>query len=202
MNKKALLLDRRNFIYGAGLALGLPWMETFAATKTKTNATPKRFFSVYTPDGVGLPLKEDPAWKDWSWFPQGGEKDFKLTKVLDVLEPLRNEITIYSGLSHPAHRNVHGHSNADQYLTAANYGGHGHYKNTVSLDQVYANYIGEKTRHASLVMSTNGGTGAPRGTQTSSFNIDGRAIPAMNRPKQIFDMLFVFLLCIPSHIGF
>lgn len=191
MNKKSFSLNRRSFIQGAGVALGLPWMETFAAKTGTSSKTPRRFFSVYHPDGVGLPLKEDPAWKDWFWFPHGGEKDFKLTKVLDVLEPLRNEITIYSGLSHPAHRAIHGHSNADQYLTAANYGGQGGYKNTISMDQVYANHIGEQTRYSSLVMSTNGGTGGPRGAQTSSFNAQGRGIPAMNQPKQIFDSLFV-----------
>ena len=114
-----------------------------------------------------------------------------MTKVLDVLEPLRKEITIYSGLSHPAVRKVHGHSNADQYLTAAATGGHGPYKNSISVDQVYANHIGDMTRHASLVMSTNGGIGGPRGAQTQSFNKQGRPIPAMNKPKQIFDMLFV-----------
>lgn len=189
MNNKTFSLNRRKFLHGAGVALALPWMETFASKKV--NNTPKRFFSVYHPDGVGLPLKEDPAWKDWSWFPHGGEKDFKFTKVLDVLEPLRNDITIYSGLSHPACRKVHGHSNADQYLTGANTGGGGTYKNSISLDQVYANHIGDQTRHSSLVMSTNGGTGGPRGAQTQSYNRQGRAIPAMNKPKQIFDMLFV-----------
>ena len=188
MNKTHFSINRRKFLQGTGLALALPWMETFAAGNV--SKTPKRFFSVYHPDGVGLPLKKDPAWKDWSWFPEGGEKDFRLTKVLDVLEPLRENITIYSGLSHPGHRSVHGHSNADQYLTGATYGGFGDYKNTISMDQVYANHIGEFTRHSSLVMSTNGGTGAPRGAQTSSFNAQGRAIPAMNKPKQIFDMLF------------
>ena len=40
-------------------------------------------------------------------------------------------------------------------------------------------------------MSTNGGIGGPRGAQTQSFNREGRPIPAMNKPKQIFDMLFV-----------
>ena len=40
-------------------------------------------------------------------------------------------------------------------------------------------------------MSTNGGVGGPRGAQTQSFNKQGRPIPAMNRPKQIFDTLFV-----------
>ena len=191
MNKNTVSLDRRRFLYGAGIALSLPQFETFASTNPNPKDTPKRFLSVYHPDGVGLPLKSDPAWKDWSWFPRGGERDFELTKVLDVLEPLRSEITIYSGLSHPAVRRVHGHSNADQYLTGAATGGHGPYKNSISVDQAIAAHTGEFTRHTSLVMSTNGGIGAPRGAQTQSFNQEGRPIPAMNKPKQIFDMLFV-----------
>ena len=191
MSNKAASLHRRSFLRASGLALALPWLETFAADPPASDDTPKRFVSIYHPDGVGLPLKTDPAWKDWSWFPRGGEKDFRLTRVLDVLEPLRNEITIYSGLSHPAVRKVHGHSNADQYLTGAATGGHGSYRNSISIDQVYAAQAGEFTRHASLVMSTNGGIGGPRGAQTQSFNRQGRPIPALNKPKQIFDMLFV-----------
>ncbi len=191
MNLNPLALNRRNFLRGAGLALALPWFETFAADAPKNLSAPKRFFSVYHPDGVGMPLKADPAYNDWSWFPRGSEKDFTLSRVLDVLEPLRSDITIYSGLSHPAARTVHGHSNADQYLTGAPTGGDGPYKNSISLDQVYAAQVGDLTRHASLVMSTNGGTGAPRGSVTSSFNQQGRPIPSLNQPKQIFDMLFV-----------
>ena len=191
MSHKSVTLSRRAFLRGAGVALALPWFETFAAGGLTKDETPKRFVSIYHPDGVGLPLKSDPAWNDWSWFPRGGEKDFEFTKVLDVLEPLRSDVTIYSGLSHPAARNVHGHSNADQYLTGAPIGGHGPYQNSISLDQAYAEHAGDFTRHSSLVMSTNGGIGGPRGAQTQSFNRDGRAIPAMNRPKQIFDLLFV-----------
>ncbi|MFM8218650.1 MAG: DUF1552 domain-containing protein, partial [Planctomycetaceae bacterium] len=159
MNKQTQLLSRRTFLQGTGIALALPWLESFAMGAAPVDETPRRFLSVYHPDGVGLPLKADPAWSDWSWFPRGGERDFVLTKVLDVLEPLRSDITIYSGLSHPHARNVHGHSNADQYLTGAPIGGHGPYRNTISLDQAYAEHAGELTRHASLVMSTNGGVG-------------------------------------------
>ena len=191
MNDKSVLQSRRTFLHGTGIALALPWFETFAVGGPIQDQTPRRFVSVYHPDGVGLPLKSDPAWSDWCWFPRGGEKDFQLTKVLDVLEPLRSDITIYSGLSHPAARYVHGHSNADQYLTGAPIGGHGPYRNTISLDQVYAEHAGDFTRHSSLVMSTNGGVGGPRGAQTQSFNREGRPIPAMNKPKEIFDLLFV-----------
>ena len=190
MNLLSSRLQRRTILRGAGISLALPWFETYAKEGSAADSTPRRFLSVYHPDGVGLPLKEDPAWKDWSWFPRGGESDFELTKVLDVLEPLRSDITIYSGLSHPAVRKVHGHSNADQYLTAADTKGHGPYRNSISLDQVIAQHAGEFTRHSSLVMSTNGGVGGPRGAQTQSFNREGRPIPAMNKPKQIFDLLF------------
>jgi hypothetical protein len=138
-----------------------------------------------------MPRHDEPAGQDWSWFPQGGERYFRLTKVLDVLEPLRNEITIYSGLSHPAVRKVIGHANADQYLTGADTGSHGPYKNSVSLDQLLAAHLGQHTRHSSLVMSTNAGTGAPRATHTSSFDQQGRPIPSLNRPKKVFDLLFV-----------
>lgn len=191
MNRKSELLGRRTFLQGTGVALALPWLETFAKGAPSAEESPKRFVSIYHPDGVGIPLKTDPAWKDWCWFPRGGEKDFQLTKVLDVLEPLRSDITIYSGLSHPVARKVHGHSNADQYLTGAPIGGQGPYQNTISLDQAYAEHAQSFTRHSSLVMSTNGGVGGPRGAQTQSFNREGRPIPAMNKPKQIFDMLFV-----------
>ena len=63
--------------------------------------------------------------------------------------------------------------------------------NSISLDQEFASHVGDQTRFSSLVMSTDGGTGTPRGAHTSSFNRSGRAITAEHRPKRIFDMLFV-----------
>ncbi|MFO0803406.1 MAG: hypothetical protein U0791_09835 [Gemmataceae bacterium] len=45
----------------AGVALALPWFETFASAAPGPDVTPRRFLSVYHPDGVGLPLKSDPA---------------------------------------------------------------------------------------------------------------------------------------------
>ena len=48
-----------------------------------------------------------------------GDKKFTFTKCLEPLDSLRNDLTVLSGFSHPAVRKVHGHSNADQFLTAA-----------------------------------------------------------------------------------
>jgi len=56
MNVKAVSLNRRRLLQGAGISLALPWFETFAASDPSGDATPKRFVSVYHPDGVGLPV--------------------------------------------------------------------------------------------------------------------------------------------------
>ncbi|MDA1049033.1 MAG: DUF1552 domain-containing protein [Planctomycetota bacterium] len=186
-------LDRRRFLRGSGVALALPWFESIAslASAAEQSATPKRLACFYMPDGVPMPLAEDPAHQDWAWFPHGNGKNFTFTKCLEPLEPLRNELTVFSGLSHPSVRSIHGHSNADQFLTGAPTGPSGDYKNSISLDQEFAAHVGDQTRISSLVLSTDGGTGTPRGAHTVSFNRSGRAIPAEHRPKRIFDMLFV-----------
>lgn len=193
MTTNLATVDRRRFLRGSGVALALPWFEcltTFAGA-AEVPASRKRLACFYMPDGVPMPLAEDPAYKDWAWFPHGGGKKFTFTKCLEPLEPLREDLTVLSGLSHPSARNIHGHSNADQFLTGAPTGPSGDYRNSVSLDQEFAAHVGDQTRFSSLVLSTDGGTGTPRGTHTMSFNHSGRAIPAEHRPKRIFDMLFV-----------
>ena len=194
MNVNLSSLDRRKFLRGAGVALALPWLETFTRTAQAAgnSVQRKRLACFYLPDGVPMPLEKDPSFKEWSWFPHGGRKKFTLTKCMETLEPLRNELTVFSGLSHPAVRHVRGHRNADQFLTGADTGAmDDSYQNSISLDQVFAAHAGEHTRHASLVMSTDGGTGSPRGAHTLSYNAQGRPIPAEHKPKRIFDMLFV-----------
>ena len=203
MKIKLSNLDRRRFLRGTSIALALPLMESLGGSslvaaeksndlaKSSGKQSIKRLACFYLPDGVPMPLKEDPAYKDWAWFPHGNGREFTFTKCLEPLEALRDQVTVLSGLSHPHARTIHGHRNADQFLTGGHTGRHGDYTNSVSLDQVYAAKVGDQTRFSSLVMSTDGGTGTPRGAHTISFNSSGRAIPAEHRPKRIFDMLFV-----------
>lgn len=195
MSLKLNTIDRRRFLRGGGIALALPVFGSLLNTMTfgeeaKTN--PKRLGCFYFPDGVPMPLPEDPAYQEWAWFPHGGGREFTFTRCMEPLESIKNELTVLSGFSHPKSRSVHGHNNGDQFLTAAATGnGDKEYENTISLDQVYAQHVGDQTRFTSLVMSTDGGTGTARGTHTISFDRHGRPIPAEHRPKQIFDQLFV-----------
>ena len=111
MKTKLASLDRRRFLRGTGIALALPLFESFPkfARAAEEPSMPKRLACFYMPDGVQMPLADDPAYQDWAWFPHGNGKEFTFTKCLDPLEPLRSDVTILSGLSHPSARSIHGH---------------------------------------------------------------------------------------------
>ncbi|MCH2116026.1 MAG: DUF1552 domain-containing protein, partial [Pirellulales bacterium] len=75
-------LDRRRFLRGTGVALALPVFESFSNTITVASEAdnPKRLACFYWPDGVPMPLKEDPAYQDWQWFPHGSGDNFTFSK--------------------------------------------------------------------------------------------------------------------------
>ena len=82
MNTNLSPLDRRKFLRGAGVALALPWFESFTgvARAVQRPVKRKRLACFYLPDGVPMPLEKDPSFKDWSWFPHGKGKDFTFSK--------------------------------------------------------------------------------------------------------------------------
>ena len=167
------------------MALSLPFLDCMASAKT---AAPKRFCSFYFPFGVCLP-PEDSEHADWRWFPNGGERDFVFNKSLDVLEPIRDQVTVLGGLSHPQCRPMGAHDTGDTFLTGSALKGK-FLKNTVSVDQVAAAAIGHQTRYPSLVLSTDGGVGEPTRASTQSFTENGHPIPSINSPRTLFDRLF------------
>ena len=122
-------------------------------------------------------------------FPTGEGKDFRLTSTLEPLEPFQNQLTVLGGLSHPNGRRMGGHDTGDIFLTGASFRG-SQYANSVSLDQVVADHVGEKTRFGSLTLSSDGGVGEPTRSTTLSFSREGRPVPALASPRQVFDRLF------------
>lgn len=186
---KSWHLDRRTFLMGTGVSLGLPWMECMGG---RDNGSPddqaKRFCAMYFGFGVGLPSEESDQAK-WRWFPKGEGKDFEFTEVLDPLETHRNHVTVLGGLSHPNGRRMGGHDTADTFLTAS-YLNNKFLKNTVSIDQLAARALDDQTRFSSLVLSTDGGVGEPTRSSTLSYDEKGRPIPALHQPQQIFDRFF------------
>ena len=190
MGMKSWHLNRRTFLRGTGLSLGLPWLECMqsSASESAGAASPSRLVALYFGFGVALP-KADGDEKQWRWFPEGSGRDYQFTETLRPLEPHRERLTILGGLSHPNGRRMGAHDTGDTFLTAA-YLNNKMLRNSISLDQVAAQASLDQTRFSSLVMSTDGGVGEPTRSSTLSYDDRGRPIPALNQPQQIFDRFF------------
>jgi hypothetical protein len=185
--QKSWHFNRRTFLQGTGVTLALPWLDCMAQAHDAADV-PARLASVYFPFGVSLPSdKSEHA--DWNWFPQQENDTFRFRNSLKSLEPLREHVTVLGGLSHPAGRKMGGHDTGDIFLTGANFRGTT-YRNSISLDQYIASHIGDQTRFGSLVLSSDGGVGEPTRSTTLSFTAQGRPIPAISSPRQVFDRLF------------
>jgi len=187
--KKSWHLDRRTVLKGAGVTLALPWIEAMSlGAEAKAASQPRRMCCILFPYGIALPKDNQPD-RDWGWFPRGEGKDYQLTKVLEPLAPLMDDVSIFAGLSHPNCRSMNGHDTGDTFLTANNLQS-GSYRNTVSLDQLAAEKIGQQTRLPSLTLSTDGGIGPRTRSTTLSYTAKGQPIPALSDPRQIFERLF------------
>src|ERR1051325_2788065 len=84
-------ISRRTVLRGAGVAMGLPWLESlpvFADTTSPAAAFPKRFAVLFMGNGVN----ED------HWGSEGSGADMKLSKSLSPLEPLKGKINVIHGL--------------------------------------------------------------------------------------------------------
>ena len=187
MAHKSWHLDRRTFLRGSGVCLALPWMESMAVGANALASLPKRFCAVYWPFGVVAAPKEDE--QKWGWFPTGSGREFQFTNVLESMEPLRQDVTVIGGISHPNGWSMGGHDTGDIFLTGAKLET-GSFTNTISLDQLAAERIGRDTRFSSLTLSSDGGIGEPTRSMTLAFSREGRPIPALSSPRQIYDRLF------------
>ena len=197
MNDRTLSMNRRTVLKAAGISLALPWFESLSGAATAAQGKPpKRFCALYFPYGVSLP-NPDKDGQEWTWFPKGDGKpgsDFTFNKSLEVLEPVRDQITVLGGLSHPLCRELGGHATGDTFLTAAHMTprAKGGLKNTISFDQHMArtHKLGESTRFASLSLSWDGGVGSVTRSNTLSYTAKGQPIPTLHRPAVVFERLF------------
>src|SRR5690606_33808812 len=155
---------RREFLRGAGVALGLPLLSAMRpafAAPGDAEGPPRRMLAVCN----NLGLLGD------KFFPQAAGADYALSPYLEELAEHRNDFTVFSGVSHP---DVDGsHASEICFLTAAPHPANGGFRNTISLDQAMAEHIGVQTRHASLTLGVN----VSRGRGSLSFTGSGVMIP-------------------------
>ena len=155
-------LDRRSFLRGSGAMLGLPLLDamTPALAKTAPEVTRRML-------AIELNMSLMPQF----FFPEQSGTDYDLTPYLDPLSELKNDFTVFSGVSHPDVDG--GHAAEPSFLTAAPHPGRGGFKNTVSLDQLAAEQIGVRTRFPSLTLAVSN-----ESKRSLSYTRSGVKIPA------------------------
>ena len=197
MNHKSWHLNRRELLKGGGVALALPFLNSMSrAMGVSVGAEmPKRMlvsyfaYGAYMPNGPdGIPAAGKPH-HDWSWWPTSTPGPLSFNKSSAPFEPLKDYVSYMRGLDHAGGFALGGHSSGDVFATGADLAGFER-TNNISIDQVAANLHGHKTRHASLVLGTEGGTGSYGSCKTLSHRGPGRPIPSMSKPQEIFSRLF------------
>src|SRR5882724_1549765 len=151
-------LSRRTFLRGTSVALALPFLDAMVPASTalaQTAASPKtRAGFFYLPHGTIM--NNTPYGKDVDfWTSTGKGPDFTLGKTLASLEPLKKYVTTFEGLENTAAGGSVHTLNPATWLscvrpdTAA--------KNasmSITLDQVIAQKLGQKTALPSLEVSS------------------------------------------------
>jgi hypothetical protein len=197
----ARVISRRTVLRGLGVTLSLPWLEAMgpltawaekAAPKT---VAPNRMAFLYVPNGINMA----------DWAPQKDGADFELKPILEPLAAVKDKLLVLSGLTadkaRPHGDGGGGHARAlAAFLTGVHpYKTDGNnIRNGISVDQVAAARIGEKTRLASLEIGCEHGAMAGNCdsgyscvySSTMSWRSATQPLPKEVNPKLVFERLF------------
>ncbi|HEX6546726.1 MAG TPA: DUF1552 domain-containing protein, partial [Bryobacteraceae bacterium] len=148
-------LSRRAILRGVGAAVALPVLDAmvpaFATAKSvASSVSPARMVFVYVPNGIDMR----------NWTPAGLGENFSLTKTLQPLSAVKDDVLVLSGL---VDRNgmALGDGPGDHARASASFLTGVHPKKTagsdilagVSVDQLAAQKVGRQTRLASLELA-------------------------------------------------
>src|SRR6187399_1409409 len=133
--------NRRAFLRGAGVALTLPFLETLAPRRARAQtASIQRYVMLYFPNGTA---------DFWRPSAEGSGDEWKLSPILEPLEPVKSYLSILTNVSNYAPFGGHvepSHSNLGAATwTCVKANGDGKANSGISVDQVIAKRIGDAT---------------------------------------------------------
>jgi hypothetical protein len=141
-------LPRRTILKGMGAAVALPFLDAmvpaFARTATSAANPKTNFMFIYYPHGAHRA----------EWIPKNEGANFEYSRILKPLEPLRDTVTVVSGLDLAA-ITVTGHfiSNA-MYLNGVIPPGTSEIRSAKTVDQILVERFGQETALPSLEVCT------------------------------------------------
>jgi hypothetical protein len=183
-------ISRRTLLRGAGAAVALPLLDSMVPAQTplaRTAAAPRlRAGFIYVPHGAILP----------QWTPIG-DRNFKFSRILKPLEPLRDKVTVVTGCAINA-ENGHAISNS-MWLNGVKPAHGTEIRSAITIDQMIAAKIGQETQYPSLEIATEdhsaelgscGGDYACAYMNTISWRTATTPNPMELNPRVVFERLF------------
>jgi hypothetical protein len=194
-------LSRRTFLRGAGVAVGLPLLESMIPAGTvlgQTVANPRiRLGFLYMPHGAMMS----------NWTPAMEGTDFELSRILSPLKEVKNQVVVVSGLGHKNAGATTGDSGGDHGRSPTVFLSGARPRRTegedvragMTVDQMAAAVIGQDTPLPSLELATEDMTGLIGAcdvgfsctyTNTNSWRTPSTPLPMEINPRVVFDSLF------------
>lgn len=179
--------NRRRVLKGLGVALALPWLETFCGQSAHSSEQGQKSDGASELPSANrmLLISNNLGVLPQHFFPETAGADYQLSEYLRPLADHRNRFTVISGLSHPDVAG--GHSTENCFLTAARGPTRSGFRNTISLDQFAAEALGPVTRFSTLNLGVN----IDRANRSLAWTRDGALLPAEDSAATLFRRLFV-----------
>lgn len=140
-------ISRRAALRGAGVALGLPWLEAMASAAvggSKQASGPVRLAVLYMPNGVNTA----------TWTPQGQGRDYTFSPSLAPLADLKDDVLVVSNLWNAGANTGDGHYVKESSLltctTISKTLGVDINMHGISMDQIAAQKVADQTPLPSL----------------------------------------------------
>lgn len=197
MSNMQTKLSRRTVLRGLGISLALPWLE---ATGTIAKAAvaapaPTRMGFIFVPNGIVME----------NWTPKTEGYGFGLTRILEPLAPVQDDLLVLTGLTHDKGRanndgaGDHARS-ASVFLTGSQPRKTDGEKirSGISVDQLAAQAIGQRTRFSSLELGVDPGRMAGNCdsgyscaySSNISWSSESTPVGKEVNPRLVFDRLF------------
>jgi hypothetical protein len=181
--------------------MALPWLEamgpmnSWGAATSPMGTAPNRMAFLYVPNGVNMA----------DWTPKSEGTDFELPTILEPLNPVKEKLLVLTGLTADKAR-PHGDGGGDHARALSAFLTGAQPRKTdgteiragISVDQVAASRLAEKTRLASLEIGCEHGAMAGNCdsgyscvySSTMSWRSATQPLPKEVSPKLVFERLF------------
>jgi hypothetical protein len=188
-------LSRRMFLRGAGVTLGLPFLEAMLPAQTPLAAPKTRFTGIFFPHGMA----------PGHWAPKTEGSVFEFPFIMEPLQPFRDRVVILSGLHARSAEPPAGVTGSDHFVAAAFLCANKPKKTTgadisagTTIDQLIAQEIGQDTLLPSLQLAVEDpGASSSCGegyscayTNSISWSAPNKPLPMELNPQSVFERLF------------